>query len=226
MPSVSYPATIEIEQPERMANWRPLLQWILVIPHWVVLHTVLNIVASITAIVAWVTVLATAKLPPGIAAFHASYVRYRARTFSYLWCVTDKFPPFDFKGSAEDPGGAGISVSISPNLGDRNRLMILFRFIVPFAWLTLLGMMGVSFPLWVWILQLGLGAILIPGAVFSGAAWVLSAIAAVLGYVAVVFTGRWPDGLFRLAAGWVRVDARLWAYSMLLVDEYPPYSLN
>lgn len=104
--------------------------------------------------------------------------------------------------------------------------MILFRFIVPFAWLTLLGMMGVSFPLWVWILQLGLGAILIPGAVFSGAAWVLSAIAAVLGYVAIVFTGRWPEGLFRLAAGWVRVDARLWTYSMLLVDDFPPYSLN
>ena len=40
------------------------------------------------------------------------------------------------------------------------------------------------------------------------------------------FTGRWPAGLFRLAAGWVRVDARLWAYSMLLTDEYPPFSID
>ena len=88
------------------------------IPHYVILHTVLNVVASLTAIVAWVTVLATGKLPPGIAAFHATYVRYRARTlftgrwpdglfrfsagwvrvdarlWAYSMLLTDEYPPF------------------------------------------------------------------------------------------------------------------------------------
>ena len=227
---MSYAASITIYRPERMANWRPILQTILILPHYVILHTVLNVAASITAIIAWFTVLATGKLPPGIAAFHATYVRYRARTFSYMQFLTDKYPPFDYAPSLDDPGGAGISVSVSPRLEGRNRLSVLFRFIVPFAWLTMIGMIGLmsgfDLPAWVWIVELVLGAVLIPGAIFSGVAWVISLVAAILGLFAVLFTGRWPEGLFRIAAGWVRVDARLWAYSMLLTDEYPPFSMD
>ena len=228
---MSFPATITIDRPERMANWRPIGQLILVLPHWIILHTVLNVVASLTAIYAWFAVLATGRLPAGVAAFHATYVRYRARTFSYMTFLTDKYPPFDFGPSIEDPGDAGISMSVSPQLEGRNRLSVLFRFIVPFAWLTLIGMLGgmfgfASLPAWLWIVQLVLGAVLIPGAVFSGVAWVIANVASVFGLLAVLFTGRWPNGLFRLAAGWVRVDARLWAYSMLLTDEYPPFSID
>ena len=225
-----YAASITIDRPERMANWRPILQTILVLPHYIILHTLLNIAASITAIIAWFTVLATGKLPPGIAAFHATYVRYRARTFSYMQFLTDKYPPFDYSPSLDDPGGAGISVSVSPRLEGRNRLSVLFRFIVPFAWLTMIGMIGLmsgfDLPVWVWIVELVLGAVLIPGAIFSGVAWVISMVAAILGLFAVIFTGRWPEALFRVSAGWVRVDARLWAYSMLLTDEYPPFSMD
>ena len=91
----------------------------------------------------------------------------------------------------------------------------------------MIGLMaGFDLPAWVWIVQLVLGAVLIPGAVFSMVAWVISSIAAIVGFLAVLFTGRWPEGLFRLAAGWVRVDARLWAYSMLLTDDYPPFSID
>ena len=228
---MSYPATITIERPERIANWRPVGQMILVVPQYVFLNTAMNIAASVTAVYAWFAVLVTGKLPPGVAAFHATYVRYRARVFSYMQCLTDKYPPFDFAPASEDPGGAGISVSVSPRLEGRNRLSVLFRFIVPFAWLTLIGMLGLMFgfaslPAWVWIVELVLGAALIPGAVFSTAVWVVSGIASVIGLIAVIFTGRWPKGLFRLSAGWVRVDARLWAYSMLLTDEYPPFSID
>ncbi len=227
---MNYPVTVTIDRPERMANWRPIGQMILVMPHYVVLHTVMNVAASITAVVAWFTVLFTGKLPPGIAAFHATYVRYRARTFSYMQFLTDKYPPFDFAPSTDDPGGSGISVDVSPQLEGKNRLNTLFRFIVPFAWLTLIGMIGLlsgfDLPAWVWIVELVLGAVLIPGALFSMVAWVVSSIASIVGLVVVTLTGRWPEVLFRLSAGWVRVDARLWAYSMLLTDEYPPFSID
>ena len=91
---MTYPATVSIETPERTANWRPIGQLIMALPHYVILHTVLNVVASVTAIVAWISILATGRLRPQIAAFHATYVRYRARTFSYMQCLTDKYPPF------------------------------------------------------------------------------------------------------------------------------------
>ncbi len=218
---------VTIDKPERTANWRPILQWILVTPHWLVLHVVLNVVASVTAIIAWIAVLATGKLPPGIAAFHATYVRYRLRTFSYMYCLTDKYPPFDFSPSTDDPGGAGVTMSVSPRLEGRNRLNVLFRFIVPFAWINLAVMLslgGVSIP--AWIVALVLGAVLIPAAIFAFIAWAITVVGSLLGWLAVIFTGSWPDPLFRLAAGWVRVDARLWAYSMLLTDDYPPFSID
>ena len=227
---MSYPATITIDRPERIANWRPIGQVILVIPQYVVLHTVMNVAASITAIYAWLSVLFTGKLPPGVAAFHATYVRYRARVFSYMGFLTDAYPPFDFTPSVQDPGGAGISVSFSPQLEGRNRLSVLFRFIVPFAWLTLIGMIGLmsgfDLPAWVWIVELLLAAMLIPGAIFSSIVWAVASISSLIGLIAVTLTGRWPEALFRWSAGWVRVDARLWAYSMLLTDEYPPFSID
>ena len=169
-------------------------------------------------------------------------MRYRARTFSYLAFLTDKYPPFDFSPSTEDPGGAGISVSVSPRLEGRNRLSVLFRFIVPFAWLTLIGMLGLMFgfaslPAWVWIVELVLGAVLIPGAVFSMVAWVVSSIASILGLIAVIFTGRWPHGLFRLVGGLGArrcpavgvldaADRRVPAVLFRLTDEYPPFSFD
>ena len=81
--------------------------------------------------------------------------------------LTDKYPPFDFKPSFEDPGGAGTSFSVSPRLQGQNRLNVLFRFVVPFAWMSLIGMLGrifgfASFPVWLWIVQIGIGAVLVP----------------------------------------------------------------
>ena len=228
---MSYATTVTIDRPERIANWRPIGQLILAIPHYIILHTVLNVVASCTAIYAWLSVLFAGRLSPRIAAFHATYVRYRARTFSYIQFLTDKHPPYNYAPSAEDPGDAGISVSISPRLQGKNRLTALFRFVVPFAWLGLLRLLELLtgfeiFDAQLWFVALVFGAVFIPAALYSLVMGVVAVIATTFGALAIIFTGRWPKWLFRLSAGWVRVDARLWAYSMLLTDEYPPFSID
>lgn len=43
---------------------------------------------------------------------------------------------------------------------------------------------------------------------------------------AILFTGRYPRGLFRFAVGVLRWQERVYAYLFLLRDEYPPYSLR
>ncbi len=43
---------------------------------------------------------------------------------------------------------------------------------------------------------------------------------------AILFTGRYPRGLFKFAVGVMRWQQRVYAYLFLLRDEYPPYSLN
>jgi hypothetical protein len=43
---------------------------------------------------------------------------------------------------------------------------------------------------------------------------------------AIVITGRYPRGLFRFSVGVMRWYNRMFAYLLLLRDEYPPYSVN
>lgn len=55
-----------------------------------------------------------------------------------------------------------------------------------------------------------------------GIAWYVTLIIA---WFAILFTGRYPEGLFRFAVGTIRWSARVNAYILLLRDEYPPFSL-
>jgi len=67
---------------------------------------------------------------------------------------------------------------------------------------------------------------LIPHAVvlfFVGIAWFITAI---IGWFAILFTGAYPEGLYRFAVGYLRWSLRVEAYGLLLYDEYPPFSLE
>jgi hypothetical protein len=57
-------------------------------------------------------------------------------------------------------------------------------------------------------------------AVFYGiGAWVVLTIA----WFAILFTGRYPAGMYNFISGYLHYLARLQAYSSLIVDEYPPF---
>ena len=45
----------------------------------------------------------------------------------------------------------------------------------------------------------------------------------VIAWFAILFTGRWPEGLYSFAAGFLRYSGRLAAYLYLIVDAYPPF---
>jgi len=58
---------------------------------------------------------------------------------------------------------------------------------------------------------------------FVGIAW---AVTAVIGWFAILFTGHYPDGLWRFGEGVTRWFLRVESYWLLLHDEYPPFSLE
>ena len=58
---------------------------------------------------------------------------------------------------------------------------------------------------------------------FIGIAWFITA---VIGWFAVLFSGRYPDGLWKFGEGVMRWILRVEAYWLLLHDEYPPFSLE
>ncbi len=51
-------------------------------------------------------------------------------------------------------------------------------------------------------------------------------VATFVAWFAILFTGRYPKGLFNFSVGWLRWGARLGAYILLLRDDYPPFSLR
>ena len=56
---------------------------------------------------------------------------------------------------------------------------------------------------------------------------ILAMFAIVIAWFAILFTGRYPRGLFNFVAGVARWGLRVTAYSFLLVtDRYPPFRLE
>ena len=41
---------------------------------------------------------------------------------------------------------------------------------------------------------------------------------------AILFTGKFPKGMFDFVVGWQRWQTRVTAYMYLMTDEYPPFS--
>lgn len=52
------------------------------------------------------------------------------------------------------------------------------------------------------------------------------AVCEVIAWFAILFTGRFPQGMRDFVVGWLRWQARVTAYVISLRDEFPPYSLS
>ena len=193
---MNYPVTVSVDTPQRVANWRPLVHWLLAVPHLLILG-VLETVSQIVSIISWLAILFTGRLPAGLAQFQAMYLRYRLRTIAYIGFLADQYPPFAFDAVNEDQGGHRASLSVSPALEGRNRLTCFFRII--------LG---------------------IPAIIFATIIGIIAVICLILGFFAVLFTGRWPEGLRNFVVANLRVFNRLDAYMRYLTDQYPPFSLD
>lgn len=193
---MSYPATYDVETPDKVANWRAIAHIFMAIPHFVVVY-VLSIVAFFVAVISWFAILFTGQLPAGLANIQAMVIRYLARTWTFAAFLHEEYPPFDFTTSSQDPGGTPVSVSFAPELENRNRLTVGLRLI--------------------WI---------IPAAIFMMVIIWVAEILVFIALFAVLFTGRWPSGMRDFVVKALRVWVRVEAYGALLTDEYPPFALD
>lgn len=191
---MSHPATIEVRTPEHIANWRPLVQWFLAIPH-LIIGRAMEYLAAALAVVSWFVILFTGKLPEGIANLQIMIIRYSTRAHVYAGFLHDEYPPFEFETTAAEPGGTPVDLAIRPELEGRNRLTVGLRIF--------------------WI---------IPAMLFMFVIAIVGVLAWLAGFFAVLFTGRWPAALRSWVTGLLRVGVRFEAYAMLLTDEYPPFS--
>jgi hypothetical protein len=189
--------TLSFDTPEKIARWRPLIHWLLAIPHWIVLYVV-SIVAQVLAFLGWFAGVFGGRIPDGLQKPIAMYLRYNARVTTYMLFQREEYPPFAFDGAFADPGDdPRVRVDVVPAIEDRNRLTIFFRLFMVIPQLFVLVFVSI-------------------------AAYVVI----VIGWFAVIILGRWPGGLNDFVIGFLRWNTRVNAYFYLLTDEYPPFSLD
>jgi len=67
----------------------------------------------------------------------------------------------------------------------------------------------------------------IPHYIALAVLFMLVIIVTIIAWIAILFTGSYPRGLFNFVVGTMRWATRVWAYAFLLVtDEYPPFSMS
>jgi hypothetical protein len=67
----------------------------------------------------------------------------------------------------------------------------------------------------------------IPHCIILWFLWIAAIVCVVIAWFAILFTGRYPRGLFDFVVGVYRWSLRVSAYALLLTtDRYPPFTLN
>jgi len=195
--SASYPATFTFDPPEKVANWRPLVNWLLAIPHFAVLYG-LRVLGQVVAVISWFAIVFTGQLPESFANLQSMWMRYEIRTYTFALFLREEYPPFGFAMTPTDGGEDGrIAVNFQPELTDRNRVTVGFRIILVIPHVIALALLGFA-----------------------------SAVVTIIAFFAVLFTGRWPTGMRDFVVNVERYYMRVQTYFLMLTDEYPPFQLS
>jgi hypothetical protein len=134
--SSSYPLNGEVVCAERVARWRPLLNWALVIPLYLWLM-VLGFGAGVVSLAGWFAILFTGRLPESFGDYLVAVLRYQWRVEAFLFGLTTGYPGFRVAAGYVDPGDyPAVLYSARPAL--RRRITVAFRVILVIPQLVVL----------------------------------------------------------------------------------------
>lgn len=186
--SAPFAPGLEIDGPGPQRRWTVLLRLLLLIPHFLVLHS-LRTAVVVVAVVGWFTTLVLGRLPAWIADFLVVYVGYEARVGASLLLLVDRYPPFVLD-QPEFP------VRVEVRSRPQNRLTVLFRLLlaIPAVVVVLVVLCGwsvLAFFLWLVVLVAGRT----PRPVFDASAAVLRFAFRTQSYLCLL-TSAYPGRLF------------------------------
>jgi hypothetical protein len=208
-----YPLRVEAQEHPNPSRALWLVKWAAALPHYFVL-VFLWAAFAVLSVVAFVAILFTGCYPRAIFDFNVGVLRWTWRVGYYAYGAlgTDRYPPFSLASDPDYP--ADLSVEYPEHLS---------RGLVLVKW---------------WLLALPhylIVAVLIGGGAWAaertdGAPWMwgggLIGLLAVIAAVVLIFTGRYPQGIYDLVLGLNRWVLRVAAYAGLMTDEYPPFRLD
>jgi hypothetical protein len=171
------------------------VSWLLVIPHVIILYF-LQIAFMVLVFVSFFTILFTKQIPQGIFNFQAMVLRYEWRVGSYGMFTRQEYPKFEYETVPGDPQDDAARFTIQQP-AEYQRWMPLIKWLLVIPHVIVLAFLAIAlFVVWI------------------------------IGFFAVLFTARWPEGLRDFTVGVNRWALRVGAYAYLLVDEYPPFTLE
>jgi hypothetical protein len=201
-----YPAQLEGILDPALSRGMWLVKWLLAVPHYIVL-AILWSAFPVVVLASGLMILFTGRYPVALFEFVVGVLRWNWRVAFYATGVlgTDKYPPFTL---ARTDYPATFDVSYPARL---SRWKVLVK-----SWLL-------AFPH------------LIIVSVLAGVAWATvngQAVGGLLGLLVFIaglillFTKVYNQGLFNLVMGIQRWVYRVFAYTSLLRDDYPPFRLD
>ena len=197
-----YPVTLtgELTMPPARGWW--LIKLVLIIPHILVLIP-LYVAFIAVWIIAFFAILFTGRFPRDLFDFNVGVLRWTWRVgfYSYDALATDKYPPFTLK-SVDYP--ADLQVEYPEKLSKGLVLVKWWLLAIP-HYIIVTFFNGWSNK-----------KVNIPG--------MIPVLAIIAGFV-LLFTGKYPESIFKLVIGMNRWSYRVCAYAALMTDEYPPFRL-
>lgn len=192
-----YPVTVRGDLSLPPGRWVWLFKWLLAVPHYFVLCC-LYIGFVFSWLIALFAILFTGKYPRGLFDYNVGVLRWswRVAFYSYQALGTDKYPPFSLQPDPAYP--ADLEVAYPEKLNN---------------WLVLVKWWLLAIP------HLCIVGIFMGSSENGGLACLL----AFIGIIVVLFTGKYPEDIFRLVIGMNRWAFRTFAYVALMTDRYPPF---
>jgi hypothetical protein len=205
-----FPVQVNAHSDPQLSRWLWLVKWLLLIPHYVILLG-LWIAFVVTTLVAYVAVLFTGRYPSAIFSFNVGVLRWswRVNYYGYQALGTDEYPPFTLADVADYPARLHID---PPDRLPRWLPLVAWLFAIPHL-LLVAALTGPA----TWQFEDGAGSSVPFGVVGLGLL--------IVG-VSLLFTGRYPRGLYDLLLGIARWSLRVTAYVALLTGSYPPFRLD
>jgi hypothetical protein len=197
-----------LDEPLSRGLW--LVKWFLAIPHFFILFF-LWIAFALLTFVAAIAILFTRRYPKSIFDFNVGVLRWTWRVTYYATSGigTDRYPPFT-RAAVDYP--ATLEIEYPEQL---NRWLVLVKW-----WLL-------AIPHYIII------GFFIGGGWFVGsnngraaAGFGLIGLITVFAGIALLFTARYPRGLFDFVMGMNRWVYRVIAYASLMTDRYPPFTFD
>jgi hypothetical protein len=211
----AYPVRVDATL-EPTSRWLWLVKWLLLIPHLVVLFF-LWLAFFAVSVVAFFAILITSRYPRSLFDFNLGVLRWnwRVNYYGYGALGTDRYPPFTLADVPDYP--ARLHVPYPEQL---SRGLVLVKW-----WLLAL-------PHYI-VLSIFIGGGLWAGNRGNDNGWHngwegggLVGLLVIIAAIALLFTGRYPDSLYRFIMGMDRWSLRVAAYAGLMTDTYPPFRLD